>query len=238
MLRLSDARNFGRTLTGLCLIGGTALLLVGSIVAPQTDHKDKMKELGAIAAHKGPYIAGALLLLAGGILLVPAAVGLIRTFRGPRGVTIGQVAGGLLVFGAAMLIVFYAYTSIEYEMVNHTGLNRPALAEFLHKANNASSQLPVFVLFLATVVLGQILLAVAAWRTRIVPRWVPVLFLVAGILSFGGGKAVNIASNAVAAVAFGMLALTILGMSDAEWGSPVPDTTAPPAAREPAATPA
>src|SRR5436305_5622254 len=113
MLRFSDARNFGRTLTGICLIAGALVLLIQSIVAPSTDHKNKTHELSAIASHKSSYIVSALLLFAAGVLLVPAAIGLIRAFRGPRGVTLGQVAGLMLVYASAVLLVFYAFSSIR-----------------------------------------------------------------------------------------------------------------------------
>jgi hypothetical protein len=51
MLRLSDGRNFGRTLTGLCLIAAPVLLLIAAIVSPDVDDDNKAKELANIAAH-------------------------------------------------------------------------------------------------------------------------------------------------------------------------------------------
>jgi hypothetical protein len=221
VLRFSDARNFGRTLTGLCLIGGTLVLLVGSIVSPNTMHDNKTKELAAVAAHKGSFLASALLLFLGGLLLIPAAVGLVKLFRGPRGVTLGQVASGLLVYGAATLLVFYTFTIIEYEMVNQKGLNTPALAQYLHKANNTASGTPIFILFIVGVVIAQILLAIAIWRTRILPRWVPAVLLAAGVLSFSQAKAATIVSGVLSLVAFGMLGRHVLTMSDDEWDKPL-----------------
>jgi hypothetical protein len=74
LLRLSDARNFGRSLAGLCLIAGPLVMLVASIVAPDTDHKNKLRELSAIAAHKGTYVTSGLLYLVGSLILMAAAV--------------------------------------------------------------------------------------------------------------------------------------------------------------------
>jgi cytochrome b561 len=93
LLKFSDARNFGRTVTGLLLISAPALLVIGSIVAPDTDHKNKLRELSAIAAHKGTYVVSGVIFLLGTLLMVFAGAGLIRMFRGRRGVTLGQVAG-------------------------------------------------------------------------------------------------------------------------------------------------
>jgi hypothetical protein len=57
-LKFSDARSFGRTATGLLLIVGPATLLIGSIISPNTDHSNKIRELAAISAHKGTYLVG------------------------------------------------------------------------------------------------------------------------------------------------------------------------------------
>ena len=61
MLRFSDARNFGRTLTGLALIVGPLIMLVGGIISPNTDNDNKLKELNSVAAHKSAYIIGSVL---------------------------------------------------------------------------------------------------------------------------------------------------------------------------------
>ena len=85
-LKFSDARRFGRTATGLLLVVGPATLLIGSIISPDTDHKNKLRELAAVSAHKGTYLAGGLIFLLGTILMTFAAIGVIRMFRGRRGV--------------------------------------------------------------------------------------------------------------------------------------------------------
>jgi hypothetical protein len=221
VLRFSDARNFGRTLTGLCLIGGPLLFLIGGIISPDTDHDNKLRELAAVAAHKGAYLANAYFFLAGAVLLIIASIGLIRFFRGPRGVTLGQVAGGFLVLGSAVVFAFFAFTVSEYEMVNQKGLNTPALAQYLDKAEDSNVALPLFLLFLVGVILGLILLGIAAYRTRVVPVWAAVVIVASGVLTFfsesGAGE---IIANAVLLIGFGVLAMRILGMSDEEWDSP------------------
>ena len=167
MLKFSDARRLGRSLTGICLIGAPALFLIASIVQPDTDHKNKLRELNAIAAHKGTYLASGLLYLLAGIVLIAAAIGVIRLFRGPRGVTLGQISGALLVLGGTVSFGWYALGAAEYEMVNHTGLDRTALATYLHKADSPGSMAPLFILFLLGVVLGTILLVglgALGWR--------------------------------------------------------------------------
>jgi Domain of unknown function (DUF4386) len=237
MLKVSDGRNFGRTLAGLCLIAGPALLLIAQIVSPDVDNDNKVKELADVAAHKSAYIGGAALFLVGGLFLLGAAVGVMHVFRG-RKVGLGQLAGGLLLLGSAATVAFYAFTTVEYEMVNQTGLDRAQMAKLLDKANEATSGAPIFLLFIVGIVLGLILLGIAAWRRRIVPRWAAVLMVVSGPLAFASeSKAIGIVTFAVLIVALGSLGLALLRMTDEEWDAPR-DTLGKPPADAPGVTPA
>ena len=239
MLRFSDARNFGRTATGLALIVGPLLFLISSIVQPNTDHKDKLKELAAVSAHKGTYLLSGVLFLVAAIVLIFAAVGLVKLFRGPRGVTAGQVAGFLLMLGTAVTFGWYALGAIEYEMVNQKGVNRVAMAQFLHKADNTSSLLPLILAFLIGTVLGMILLGIAAWRTGVVPRWTAILLIVSGPLGFfANGSVASIVQNAILLIALGTLGWRVLSMSDEEWDSPRERAARPPKEAPAASAPA
>ncbi len=120
-----------------------------------------------------------------------------------------------------MTFAFYAFTVIEYEMVNQTGLNRVALAAFLHKSNMTASGTPLFVLFVLGIVLGLILLAIAAWRTRLVPVWAAVIIALAGLVAFAGqSKGVNIVDNALTLIGVGMIGRAVLAMTDEQWDAP------------------
>ena len=73
MLRFSDARNFGRTATGLLLIVGPLLLIVGGIVGPDTGDgnsvKDKLHELAVVQSHKGSFLLGNIIFMVAGLCL-------------------------------------------------------------------------------------------------------------------------------------------------------------------------
>ena len=220
-LKFSDARRFGRTATGLLLVVGPATLLIGSIISPDTDHKNKLRELAAVSAHKGTYLAGGLIFLLGTILMTFAAIGVIRMFRGRQGVTLGQIAGATLILPGIVGAGWYALGAMEYEMVHAKGLNTAALAQFLHKADNAGVIIPFIVMFSIGAVLGLVLLGIAAWRTRIVPIWAAVVIIIAGPVNFiGQSHVASIIANVVLLVALGSLGLTALRMSDEEWDSP------------------
>ena len=238
MLRFSDARNFGRTLTGLCLIAGPALFIISSIVSPNVDHDNKVRELAAVAANKSSYLTSAYLFLAATIVTMIAVVGLIRFFRGPRGVTAGQVGGGFLLIGLGVIFSFFGFAIVEYEMVNQKGVNRLALAQFLDKLDDSNSGWPLFILFILGAVVGLVLIAVAMYRTRSAPVWAAVLVAAGAVLSIFNGTGFEIAANAVLFVGLGVLALRILGMSDEEWDSPRERKGAPSGPEPAAPTPA
>jgi len=233
VLRFSDARNFGRTATGLLLIVGPLLLIVGSLVGPNTDYgdsvHDKLKELASVQAHKGTYLAGNLIFVIALLCLMLGAFGLVKMFRGPRGVTLGQVAAVMLAIGSTVAMGWYALGSIEYSMVQHhseallnTGGTRLVYATFIHATGNSGPLALLFVLFIVGVVLGQVLLGVGALRTRIVPVWAGILIIVSGLASFfANGQAGEIVSGVITLVAFGALGLRALRMSDEEWDAPL-----------------
>jgi hypothetical protein len=221
VLRFSDARNFGRTLTGLLLFVAPAVLLISTAISPNTDHKNKVQELNAIAAHSGIYLFSGVLFMVGGLLIIAMGVGIMRLFRGSGGVTAGQVSGALLMLGGAVTIGWYALGAAEYVMATNSGLDRQALAAFLHKADSAAVFAPLFVLFLIGVVIGCILLAVANWRTRVAPLWASVAILIGGVVgAIGNGKAISIITFVILLAGLGALGARVLAMSDDEWEAP------------------
>jgi hypothetical protein len=237
MLRFSDGRNFARTFTGLAVIVGPLLLLIAQIVAPDVNHGgsvgDKLKELADVASSKGAYLTSGIIFLFGGLVTAAGAVGLIHYFRG-RKVTLGQIASALVAMGAAASMIFYGYGSVEYEMVNHSTLNRDQMAQLLHATNMPASGAPVFLMFLIGVVLGLILLGVACWRTRVIPIWASALIIVAGVLAFfGESKWVSAASFVVLLIGLGTLGLAILSSSDESWDAPRDQLGTAPAAGAP-----
>ena len=220
MLKFSDARNFGRTFTGLALIAGPLVFLIAQIVSPDVDNDNKLTELNDIAAHKGTYLFGGILFLLGGAILLGASIGLIHLFRDRR-VTLGQVAAVLLALGSAATFAFYTFVVVEYEMVNQPGLDRAQMAKFLHESNEAASGLPIFILFIVGIVIGLILLAIAAWRRRVVPPRAALVILVGGVIAFfSQSKALGIVDFVILLVGLGWLGTAVLSTSDDQWDGP------------------
>src|SRR3712207_843299 len=97
MLRLSDSRNFSRTLAALGLIAGPLLFFLGSAIDPAWED-DNAKYLAEVADGKGAYITAGVLWTLGALLFVAGTLGLMRLLRGRR-VTLGHLAAGLLTVG-------------------------------------------------------------------------------------------------------------------------------------------
>jgi hypothetical protein len=230
MLRLSDSRNFSRTLTGLCLIGGPLALLAAAVIGPDyVDNDNKLAELQSIAVHHRRYVVAILLFFVAGLLIILAGIGLIRLFRSAR-VTLGQVAGALLVLGAGATMGFYSESAIEYEMTRH-GFSRVQMAKLADQFQESGALAPIWILFLIGTVIGTILLAIAAFKRGLLPIWAAVALVVANVFGFLGdeSKPFEIAGFAVLLLGLGMLGLRVLGMSDDEWDGP-PAAAAPPVA--------
>jgi hypothetical protein len=237
--KASDARNFSRTLAGLLLFVAPAVLLISTVIQPNTDHKNKVQELNAVAAHRGMYLFSGVLFRIGGLLIIFMGIGIMRLFRGDGGVTAGQISGALLVIGGTVTMGWYALGAMEYAMVDNKGLDRQALAAFLHKTDSTGAIAPLFILFLIGIVLGSILLAVANYRTRFAPVWASMAILVGGVVgAIGNGKAISIITFVILMAGLGAIGARVLSMSDEEWDQPrvrYDSGSGAPASPEPAA---
>jgi len=98
MLKILDAPNFRRTLTGLSLIAAPLVVLVFWVALPDLPD-DPAAMLAASAANRERTMVAALLLMLSSVLFLPAFFGLIHLLR-DRGVVLGHVGGGLALLGA------------------------------------------------------------------------------------------------------------------------------------------
>jgi hypothetical protein len=216
MRKHAGAPASGRLLTAALLVAGPILMLAAAAVGPNVDSANKGLELARVAAHRDAYFAAGVLFLLGGVAVMVAAIGLSHVFRG-RGV-LGQIGSGLLAIGTMSMAGWYAFGSVEYEMVNHAGLDRSQMALLLHDGDKQVSGAPLFLLFLVGIVLGLIVLGVAVWRQRVAPRWVAALVALSGPVSFvANGRTLMIVSFAVLLVALAGLAWGALGVREQEW---------------------
>jgi len=231
MLRLSDSRNFGRTLAGLALIVAPILFLLSSVVDPAWAD-DTAEYLDEVAADKGLYLLAGILGFAAGLLLIPGLLGVIHLLRQKR-VTLGQIGAALVILGALAIASSYVVTVFEIKATGDE-FDRAQMVELLESTEESGEAAPVFVLFFG-LILGSLLLAIGLYRQRAVPVWVPILLVLGNVLNFAGeDQIVSIVSSVVLAGALIPIGLKILSVSDDDWDRrpvlPDRDAGAPPPA--------
>jgi hypothetical protein len=216
MLRLSDERNFVRTLAGLSLIVAPLLLLLAVAIGPHLSD-DGGERLAEIADNEGRYVVGGYLLLLGAWAFVPGLIGLWRVFRGPR-VTLGQVGAGLFLIGVTGTIAFFGLGAYEFEAAQ-PDLDRTQMAQLADNVNDSGVMIPMIIItFLVGIAIGSLLVAWSLWRRRVVPPWAAAALAIGTILDIlADSAALSAIAFAFLLVGFGSVGLKLLSMSDEEW---------------------
>jgi hypothetical protein len=173
--------------------------LLGVLLRPSTP--DSVGgTLDVIAANQGRWLAAAVLSVAGQLLFVPAGIALARLLRS-AGSRAGAIGGALLVTTGALHVGVLGYTMAQIPLAEAGAV---AAAEAMFES-------PAFLVLLLptllTVYVGIVLVAVALWRTRLTPRWVPVALVVAPALEFVHDPWGTVATFTVWTAAFAAVAL-------------------------------
>ena len=231
MLSFSDSRNFTRTLAAISLILAPLMLLAASIIGPDLGD-NYTEELANIADNEAAYVTSGILFLLAPLVLVPGLMGVFRLMR-RRGVTLGQVGAAMVMFGALITMAFYGWGAIEYVAATESGLDRAQMAELFDAAEDSALGIPIWVGgFILGLTLGSILLAVALWRSRVVPVWSPIALVLSTIIGFvGEDKWIAAASFVLLFIALWPIAQKLLSISNDEWEDwhlPEAGTAAPP----------
>jgi hypothetical protein len=189
-----------RPIAGL-LVAGPLLQMVEFLLETGTD--DSAARVAFWAAH--PTRTG--LALAAGTLAVPfllcgAAVLVALTLADSR--RLAWLGGACLTFGLVGLGAAHGYELAAYGLAQSGELAAATAA--LNGDNLGLPGAVFFLMFLGGAALGTLALAAAAWRSRLVPRIVPVLMLAFAVLDFAAGQAiishlVNLAGFTVLAAA-------------------------------------
>ena len=134
------------------------------------------------------------------------------------GGTLAVLGGfGHAVFGGAMLVTVLMARDVA---------DRPVMAELLETIESSPLLIPFMAAGLLGTVLGLLLLGVALWRSRVVPRWVPLVLWAFLVVEFVGSNLSEYAtylSSVCLLLSFGALAQRL-------W---TPDVTQPDRAEAP-----
>ena len=138
---------------------------------------DALKELPIAAAHPVQlYISGSLSLLALGALAV--SFGAIATLVRGRGSTVATVAvlfGALGAFCGALVNVL---VGVNVAAAATAHMTADAAARFLVTSFNSGFEQVFSGLYFVGIFAAPILMGIALWRSRSVPRWLAVLFAI------------------------------------------------------------
>lgn len=226
--RVPPARRIRRIVTGVGMIGFSALLIPQGIVDP-TDAASFRE--AAVQHPDALYVAG-LLLLASAALTFPAIGGILHQAR-DRGALAADVGAGFAALGA----LGHAALGIMYLIMRSlAGGDAEAMHAFEDRIN---ADMPVGVVGLVLLLsfgIGVTLLAWAAWRAGIIGWWGPVTITVVVVAHNVVPDDVSAAMATIAlvmiAVVFGWLGVRTIRLTDAEWEAPS-DPPIPLAARRP-----
>jgi hypothetical protein len=215
MLKLSDSRNFAKSLAGLGLILGPVLIILAVLIGPEpADEADEF--LQNVADAEGRTIVSQVLFLLAGLALVPGALGIIRLGR-DRSVTFAQVAGGLVFLGVIVLLMVYVIGVFDLAMADEAA-DRAEMVALSERAEEHGLAWVVFIMFLVGFVLGNILVGIALWRRGVLPVWGAAAIVLAVIVGFlAEARLLEALAFVLLLVAYGYLGLKILGMSEEEW---------------------
>jgi Domain of unknown function (DUF4386) len=163
-----------RRTSAACLVAAALLHIVSTVLWPAGSEGDAATQLATAAAHPGSTVLAASLDMLSWWLLVPAVIGLVAVLP-VRGRTLALVSAVLTTLGA---FAVSAGTMLNFVVIV---LGREHADPALYDVIKHNSAIDVFVILLLAGVVGQLLIAAAAWRGRLVAWWVPVLMLVGAV---------------------------------------------------------
>jgi hypothetical protein len=205
----------GRRPLAVALVVTPVLWLAAAAVSPALK-SDSAAQLTVVAQHADRWFGYTALLTLGTILFVPAILGIMRLTRAcmPR---LTLVGGALLGYGTIIAVGDVMSQLTTWQMA--TGhADRAQMAALLDRTNNAGGSALFFAPGGLAFLVGSILLTIALVRTRAVPVWVSVTFLlgiIAQLVGFSSSSvAVIVASAVLSLVAMAMLARRLWAGSD------------------------
>jgi hypothetical protein len=163
-------------LAAVLYVGGEALNPKGTDKLISTT-ADALKELPIAAAHPAQlYISGSLSLLALGALAV--SFGAIATLVRGRGSTIAVVAVLLGAVGAFCGALVNVLVGVNVAAAATAHMTQDAAARFLVTSFSSGFEHVFSAIYFVGIFAAPVLLGIALWRSRSVPRWLAVLFTI------------------------------------------------------------
>jgi Domain of unknown function (DUF4386) len=182
---MDNAARIRQRILALFLPLAAVLYLSAEAVNPKGTDKliltmgDALKVLPIAAQHPGQlYVSGSLTLLALGALAVSyAAIATLVRGRGAAVATVAALLGGIGAFCGALLNVL---VGVNLAAAATAPITHQAAGRFLVTSFNSGFEHVFSGVYVVGIYLAPVLMGIALWRSRSVPRWLAVLF-VAGL---------------------------------------------------------
>ena len=217
MTGLSDAHHFRKTFAGFCMIAAPLLLLVSTVIHPETG-TDASSTIAAAADSPDAWYLAHLLALVSLVLAVPAVLGLMHMLR-EREVAMGHLGGGLGLLGILAFVGIVALDGFAGWQAG-VGDRSEMVALFDRLYDSAGVAIPFYVMSFA-LTLGVLCLAYGLYRARFVQPWMAMLLGIGAIVLAVGvvtaGELVTIGGAAFLLVGLGSVGRMVLAESDEAW---------------------
>lgn len=198
--------NARRIVCALALPALPLALLAGTLVSP-TDSTDNAVQLRAASTHGSAWAAAALCELLAAVAMPLAVAAVVHAVR-RRGATLATVGGGLGILGTVGM------AAIAFRHIFIYGMAAIGHAQALHaldRVDHAFGPVVLPLMFLGPI--AFVVLAGAAARAGIAPRWVPVgafVFFVADMLPIPGAEVVQ---QLIGIATFAVLARAVVAIA-------------------------
>ena len=174
-----------RTLTALCLVATAALSLLWTLLAPEF-HSDPAEQLAGLAEAGSRATISEMAFVISQLPFLVAMSG-VAVWLHPASPRLATAGGVLAVLGAFGHAVVGGTTTMQVIMADSPD-HRQAYAELLGDTMDSPLMLPFFAAGLLGTVLGILLLSIAHFRNRQLPRWVGPALWAFLVLEFVGSN--------------------------------------------------
>ena len=158
-----------------CAVAGAVLFWIGQALFPVLPN-DLEKAYPLMVEHRSVLMASRLLTAAGAFLLVPAAVGFSRLVpRAHRGGRLMFAATTIFGIATASNALSQAVSGYATWTVTAPGFDADSARTVIATIESGLVALPLGFWSIPAFALGAILMAVALWRSRLFPVWLPLL---------------------------------------------------------------
>lgn len=183
---LAARPSVGTRAPSLLLVAGVVgplLFLAGQALLPSMS-ESMAQAFPVMVEHRDQLMAARLLTAAGAFLLAPAAVVYARVLRrGTSGHQLLQVGAWVLGIATFCNALSQAVSGYATWTVTAPGFDAASAQDVVERIETGLVALPLGFWAIPAFALGALLMAVALFRSRAVPTWLPVLLTVGTVLA-------------------------------------------------------